>query len=393
MKKNHVTGSLAVSGKKYRAMLRIPDIKTGKQKQIGITLDVEAKKGNKRKAKKHLEALIIEYENKKEIDDNKKLFADFLSWFVEFHKNNVSITTHTNYKHMLDKHIIPYFESKDILLENLTTGDLQEYFHEKNESGLSPKTLKNHRGILSVALTFAYKKEFIQKNLIDLLDNIKGADKEYEYETYDVEELKQLLSLVNKEKLIAPIFLCCAFGLRRSEALGVCLSDFDLENKTFTLNRTVVTSTIEHKTTILIRENVYKTKNSKATFIITPFIEDFIFEIISTKAKNKILFSDMYNTEFTDFLCVDEVGNLIKPDYISHDFPKLLEKYNLRKIRLHDLRHSFITNVQALTTNDKVLQKIARHADANFTRKRYVHIKDDTCKKELTTYLNSLGLE
>ena len=114
-------------------------------------------------------------------------------------------------------------------------------------------------------------------------------------------------------------------------------------------------------------------------------------DIISIKEENKKLFGNTYITEYEDFLCVDIKGELLKPDYISHKFPKVLAKYNLRKIRFHDLRHSFITNVQLITNNDKVLQKLARHGDVSFTKKTYVHIKDDAVREKQKEYLDTLS--
>lgn len=390
MKKNHVTGSLAVSGKKYRAMLRIPDGKGGR-KQIGITLDIENKKGNKRIAEKRLGEIIEEYENKVEIDDNIKQVFTFLIWFVELYKDKHSLKTYENYKSILRAHLTPYFYEKGILLENLTAGDLEEYFIIKEKEGLSAKTLKNHRALLSVALNFAYKKSYITKNVVTLLDPIKNADRTYEVETYTAQEIIELFNLANKEAIIAPIFFASVFGLRRSEALGICLSDFDFEYKTFSLNRTVITTTIEGKTTTVIRENTFKTENSRATFPVTPIIETFVNEIVSIKEENKKLLGNTYSNNYEDFLCVDEQGKLLKPDFISHKFPEVLAKYNLRKIRFHDLRHSFITNIQLITNNDKVLQKLARHSDASFTKRKYVHIKEDICTETLTEYLDTLS--
>ncbi|MGE4213765.1 MAG: tyrosine-type recombinase/integrase [Anaerotignaceae bacterium] len=388
--KNHVTGSLAFSGKKYRAMIRVT-YKNGNKLQVGHTLDIEYKKGNKGEAKKKLKELMEEYENKNDIDDNIKPFFAYLIWYVELYKDTHSLKTYENYKSMLKSHLIPYFSDKGILLQNLTSGDLEEYFIKKQNEGLAPKTLKNQRALLSVALKFAYKKEFIQKNIVEFLDPIKGADKTYNVETYTAEEIIDLFDLANNEAIIAPVFFACVFGLRRSETLGICFSDFDFENKTFTLNRTVITTTIEGKTTSVIRENTFKSENSKATFPITPFIEAFLYEMISIREENKKLFGNKYNNEYEDFLCIDKQGNLLKPDFISHKFPKILEKYNLRKIRFHDLRHSFITNIQLITSNDKVLQKLARHSDASFTKRKYVHIKEDYCSETFKEYIDSLS--
>ena len=47
-----------------------------------------------------------------------------------------------------------------------------------------------------------------------------------------------------------------------------------------------------------------------------------------------------YNRDYLGHLCADEIGNIIRPNYVSAQFPKLLEKNCLRPIRFHDLRHS-----------------------------------------------------
>lgn len=52
------------------------------------------------------------------------------------------------------------------------------------------------------------------------------------------------------------------------------------------------------------------------------------------------IFKDSYNKQYIDFVCVDELGNLRKPDYVSHKFKDILRKNKLREIRFHDLRHS-----------------------------------------------------
>lgn len=49
-----------------------------------------------------------------------------------------------------------------------------------------------------------------------------------------------------------------------------------------------------------------------------------------------------YNRDYLGYLCVDEIGNIIRPNYVSEQFPKLLEKNSLRPIRFHDLRHPYV---------------------------------------------------
>ena len=41
-------------------------------------------------------------------------------------------------------------------------------------------------------------------------------------------------------------------------------------------------------------------------------------------------------------ICVDAMGNLLKPDYLSNSFQIILQNYHLRRIRFHDLRHPYV---------------------------------------------------
>ena len=47
-----------------------------------------------------------------------------------------------------------------------------------------------------------------------------------------------------------------------------------------------------------------------------------------------------YNRKYLDYVCVDAVGDILKPQYVSEHFKVILERNGLKKIRFHDLRHS-----------------------------------------------------
>ena len=85
-----------------------------------------------------------------------------------------------------------------------------------------------------------------------------------------------------------------------------------------------------------------------------------------------------------DYLCIDAVGNLLKPDYITAKFRKLLKANNLPPIRFHDLRHSCIS----LLANDsrfsmKQIQDYARHAIFLTNANIYSHTNIDVKRMEL----------
>ena len=84
-----------------------------------------------------------------------------------------------------------------------------------------------------------------------------------------------------------------------------------------------------------------------------PFLKERLLEAKKQQEENRKLCGRSYNKEYLGYVCVDVIGNLIKPNYVSSTFGKLLAKNNLRHIRFHDLRHPYVKH----TTKNKSLQK------------------------------------
>lgn len=81
-----------------------------------------------------------------------------------------------------------------------------------------------------------------------------------------------------------------------------------------------------------------------------------------------------YNKEYKDYICVDEMGNLPEPGYITSDFPKLLAKNELRHIRFHDLRHTCASMLLKNGVPMKQIQEWLGHSDFSTTANIYAHL-------------------
>lgn len=58
---------------------------------------------------------------------------------------------------------------------------------------------------------------------------------------------------------------------------------------------------------------------------------------------NEKIFGNTYITDYKDFICLMDNGELVKPDYVDRTFSRILKENGFRHIRLHDLRHSCAT--------------------------------------------------
>lgn len=81
------------------------------------------------------------------------------------------------------------------------------------------------------------------------------------------------------------------------------------------------------------------------------------------------------------YVCVDVIGNLIKPNYVSSTFGKLLAKNNLRHIRFHDLRHTCASLLLANGVPMEQVKEWLGHSEISTTVDIYGHLQYATKKQ------------
>ena len=131
---------------------------------------------------------------------------------------------------------------------------------------------------------------------------------------------------------------------------------------TGTLITTVTQVTLNGKSTIIEKDRT-KTKSSYRTLPLVPPFEELLHRLKLQQEQNRKLCGKSYNTEAEGYIYVNEIGELVKPGYITQHFPLILEKYGLRKIRFHDLRHSCASLLYANGVSLKEIQEWLGHSD------------------------------
>lgn len=178
------------------------------------------------------------------------------------------------------------------------------------------------------------------------------------------------------------------------EVLGIRWSAIDFENKTITISHKVVTVTDENENsktkTKTITKSKTKNKSSYRTLPLFKEIEELLLYTRKMQEYYMSIFKESYNKQFKDFVCVDEMGNLRKPDYVSHKFKEILKKNDLRKIRFHDLRHSCATLLVKKGISLREIQDWLGHSSSKTTEK-YAHLDSSTKIKSATAIENALS--
>lgn len=172
-------------------------------------------------------------------------------------------------------------------------------------------------------MKYAVKVDLIDANPVDKVDRPKVT--KYVASFYDSEEVQRLFEAAKGSILEIPIFLGAFYGLRRSEAVGLKWDAIDFHNNTITIRHTIVSCNIDGKRVQASRD-MTKTKSSMRTLPLVPIFKDRLLRQKEYQEECRRLCGKCYNKEFADYICVDEMGNQINPDYITDAFPRFLEK-------------------------------------------------------------------
>lgn len=365
-----MTGSLQAKNGMYYAVLNFKDKQGNRvQKWLGLNLPTA---GNKRKAEMMLQSLLTQYQGYEDIGAQEMLLSRHVQNWIEAVRPKVAVTTYDQYVGMLNKHIRPYFDAKGTTLGNLTAGDLEDYYTCKVFSGLSPNTVIKHHAVIRTALQWAVKHRYIRENVADYADKPSHVRYRGE-EPYNVQEIATLLQLTINEPIAVPIFLAAFYGLRRSEALGLRWSAIDLQKNTINISTTVVREKRGDKIETVIRDNTTKSEYSMRTLPLCPYTRNYFTAVWNQQEYQRQICGTSYDKRYEDFVCVDCMGTILQPDYVSQKFAKILEQNGLRKIRFHDLRHSCATIMLYLGYTIKDIQTWLGHSNYNFTADTYIH--------------------
>ena len=366
-----VTGSIYERKGIYYAIVSYYVDGRRKQKSVSTGLPV---KGNKRRALEFLENLKRTYETKESMenmDGSRLLMTDYMDEWLKIVKPLVERATYKSYDNMVSARIRPHFEKLNLLLTEVEPKHIKMLYDEILEQGYTTNTVIHYHAVLHQALAYAVKNDYILSNPAD---RVKRPKKNKHISSfYTKEEILTLLDIAKDDPIYIPIVLSAYYGFRRSETLGMRWSAIDFENKTITVNHKV-TELTENGKTIVYAEDKLKTKSSYRTLPLIPVVEEKLLEHKAKLERNQKLFGNSYCKEYMDYVCVDEMGKLFRPNFVSDHFGWLLKKYGLKKLTFKDLRHSCASMLVAEGIPMKSIQEWLGHSNFSTTADIYSHI-------------------
>jgi integrase len=255
-------------------------------------------------------------------------------------------STIRSYQSNLDSHIEPFFGARQ--LAEVTLASVQEFIKAPLGKGLSPKTIGNVIVILKEMFKHAVQWGHLDANPVQYVERPRGEDKEMDVLT--PEEIRRLLD-AQEEPLRTLLLTAVLTGMRQGELFGLQWEDIDFARHQVHVRRSLWHGTL----------GTPKSRRSRRAIDMPPTLEQALKQLSTTRR--------------SEFVFCSERGTPLDADNFRHrEFPAALQRAELRRIRFHDLRHTYTSLLIAHGAHPKYIQAQLGHASIQTTLDRYGHL-------------------
>lgn len=354
----HMKISWVQDGKRHR-----------KSKSTGLI-----ERGNKKRAQdmlvdfiRHQQAeLVAKGDSSKDI-----LFTDYMEEWLAKAKTQIRATTYSGYKDNIYNVIIPYFKPFNLKLSEITPKHIQD-FYTKQSGRVKGTTVRKYHANIHKAIKDARRLKLIEENPMEFVDPPKTVP--FHGSPYNVDEVKKILTLISDTIYEIPITMMLFYGLRREEAIGLKWSNIDFENNSILIGHTVTETSVDGRLQ-MIKEDLMKNASSYRTLPLSLPVRALLEEKKESIYEYRKLFKKGYYYEDSDYVCVNEIGELIKPRTLSDNFKRIIRKNNIRDFRLYDCRHTAASLMLKNGVHMKHIQAVMGHSDFGTTANTYSHLE------------------
>ena len=273
-------------------------------------------------------------------------------------------STYVKYRNVYNTHLKKILGS--CLLSGIPNHDLQKKISDYlSEEYLSDSIRKSICCIANQILAFASNKYSVCSFL---LKRCAAKSVKKPIETFSKAEQSQLLTCIynRPDKRKIALLLCLYTGMRLGELCALKWTDFDFQDMTVIINRTVQRITAKgYMTKTILMETGPKSKCSNRTI---PLVDEILKLLEMIKGKQPYVFGG---------------DRPLEPRTMQYQFKRILKEAGVDTRNFHILRHTFATNCVESGMDVKALSVILGHSDVKITLNRYVHPTMDSKRRQI----------
>lgn len=334
-------------------------------------------------------------------------------WLTEYGEPTLRHSTYVTYDGYFNKHIAGHAISKQPV-SALSGKMLQKFFTEKGQEGrldgdmggLSPKTLRNMRNALNVALKQAVFDGIIPTNPVQGVRFPK--DKQKDRRVLSRAEQSSLEKAVNAshDMCVQGIIVALYTGLRIGELLALKWSDINLDASPATLRVRATLARqatpkeynrdyaiIRHKegqsTAITVGDT--KTSNSNRKLYLPEKARAALCKLKQWQDVMQDTFGPAWGRE--GFVITTLKGGPMEPRTYSDKLDVIVRAIGIPHVNFHALRHTYATRAVENGMDIASLSRNLGHANISTTLNMYVHLLDEQQRESVKIFDQDMGLK
>lgn len=285
--------------------------------------------------------------------------------YLGFAQSNVKESSLYDFIHTAKKHYDDFFAGRD--MQNITKKDIiewQDQLWAKTYRGkpYTQKTLSKIYGQFTVFYSWCVQ-HYGLNNALDGVKMPKRKDNKEPRQIWTEAEFEQFIDAVSNIKykaLFTTLFYC---GCRIGELQALRASDYDGK-------RLYIHGTFTRKTMDGSPYRITETKNYKSRYVPLPqkaitVLDEWMAYKKANNIKNTYIFGE---------------SNPVSLNAIQNAFNQGIKKSAVKKLRIHDLRHSYVSLLMAKGTNFGVIAALIGDTLEQVVKTYAHHTEDDKMK-------------
>ena len=333
----------------------------------------QEKKGGfrtQKEAQSAMRARLVAIESGVGVAPAKQTVGEYFEKWLAGMRGQVRPGTFQSYETIVKRHVIPHLGAKR--LQNLTAEDVKAWYAtiaaptEDRPKGLAPKTVRNARVVMRKALGDAVVSGTLIRNPAALAKPL--ALRKVPMKTWTGEEVGAFLDFTAGDRMAAAWVLAAMTGMRRGEVLGLRWEDVDLERGRASVQQTLVS--VAYK----VQLSEPKTKAGKRSVPLEGRTVAALRSWRARQAAERLEWGPAWDDQGRGLVFTREDGEWVHPDRFTQMFDLAVKRSGLRRIRLHDVRHTFASLALQAGVSPKVVSEILGHANIGITLDTYSHV-------------------
>ena len=277
-------------------------------------------------------------------------FEDFWKMYCADMETRLREHTMRTKKYIVELKILPYFGDKRV--NDITAADIRQWQNELIKMGYSPTYLKTINNQLSAIFNYAVRYYDLKSNPCVKAGSM-GKSKAEEMDFWTGEEFRKFIDSVMNKRLSYMAFMTLYWtGMRMGELLALNPKDIDLEKRTISITKSY--QRLGKKDVI----TPPKTPKSKRVITIPEFLA----------ADIKDYMDSLYDLQENDRLFP------ITKYYLEHEMQRGIKESGVKRIRVHDLRHSHASMLIELGFSPLEIANRLGHEKVETTLNTYAHL-------------------